>query len=440
VLSSSIPDKNDPQMNNSRTSHALMSFPAPWLWWVDEAVPHYVKQRYSPEQRWKNKPFGPLDVQFFSRGIIELSELFTEERPRHLPAYFQHARFRSAYLLYFLPLQAAKFLTLFSTNPAPLHAALRHGKDNGSVRIIDLGSGPGTGSLAVLMWLLGQKNLDIPPIHFEWFDTNSQIMADGQALLETLCTHFPKLRSRVSVRTHVMPWWKAPSVVHDKTSLILMGHLMNESSQTPKEAVMEEHRVADLALRPIARLFEKMDGGGALMLEPAARNSSQQLSKLRDRVFLKKILNTEPSAIWGPCLHAQSCPLASGRDWCHFSVPVRIPGHWFKEFSKALGSERQWVKFSYVWFAGKDFHSKSSKSSDRRVISDPMKNSNTHHSTVLLCEPGQPGRFSAPGASSLHRGDIITLPTHPLVSPSGSGRPPFGGQRRVKVGRSMKKR
>src|SRR5688500_7744702 len=89
------------------------TFPASWTWLVDEAGPALVKSRYSPRESWKTKPFTPDDARFFFRGVSELSELFTEERPREMPAYFQHPKFRSSYLLYFLPLQAAKFLSIF---------------------------------------------------------------------------------------------------------------------------------------------------------------------------------------------------------------------------------------------------------------------------------------------------------------------------------------
>src|ERR1700746_3744114 len=84
-------------------------FPAAWSWFFDEAVPAWVKTHYSPKESWKNKPFSREDAKFFFRGVDELSEIFTEERSRGIPDYFSHPKYRSAYLLYFLPLQAAKF-------------------------------------------------------------------------------------------------------------------------------------------------------------------------------------------------------------------------------------------------------------------------------------------------------------------------------------------
>jgi len=91
--------------------------PVSWSWFADEALPTWVKKKYSPKESWKDKPFSKEDSHFFFKGIEELSLLFTEERSKNLPPYFQHPKYRSSYLLYFLPLQAAKFSTLFQLHP-----------------------------------------------------------------------------------------------------------------------------------------------------------------------------------------------------------------------------------------------------------------------------------------------------------------------------------
>src|SRR5258708_1057160 len=101
------------QTNVKKITQEPIRFPPATPWLIDEFIPSYVKSNYSPRESWKGKPFGKEDVQFFCKGVMELSELFTEERPRQMPAYLQHPKFRSAYLLYFLPLQMAKFITVF---------------------------------------------------------------------------------------------------------------------------------------------------------------------------------------------------------------------------------------------------------------------------------------------------------------------------------------
>ena len=168
-----------------------------------------------------------------------------------------------------------------------------------------------------------------------------------------------------------------------------------------------------------------------LFVEPAFQQSSQTLSRLRDHLFRHEILPPSPTSIWGPCLHAGKCPLAQGRDWCHFSVRTDIPGRWFKQFSRALGSERHWLKFSYLWIASPSALAPIAAAHLRRVISDPLvekksrgtrttttrtghtRTGKTHskarlkNSSVLICEPEKPGRFPVTSESAILRGDLV---------------------------------
>lgn len=413
-------------------------FPPAWTWWVDEAMPAWVKEHYSPKENWKGKPFSEVDARFFFRGIEDLSELFTEERGQKLPDYFAHPKFRSSYLLYYFPLQAAKFLTLFDLYPDAIEAALRHAKRGGVLRVADLGSGPGTASLALILHLMNRPELP-EKIEFHWWDTSRQIMDDGKKLMELLCSSFPKLRDRVSVVMHPDSWWRASESLKP-TSLIFMGHVLNETlgllPPPPRErAVHSPEPKSDTdtdtdadtdteddfeiepakpgatpAFRSFVKLIEKMEGGGALLIEPADRRPSQLLSRIRDQILGNEILQPTAESLWGPCLHAGNCPLASGRDWCHFSIPTEIPGKWFKTFSKMLSSERTWVKFSYLWFASAKEHAPLPLRGMKRVISDPLRSTiGPGPSNVLICEPNQPGRMPLATGDKLWRGDIVEI-------------------------------
>lgn len=398
------------QNRDDRTSRApkarqnLPGFPPAWTWFMDEMLPQWVKDRYSPREGWKGKPFGPEDARFFFRGIEELSDLFTEERPRAMPAYFNHPKYRSAYLLYFLPLQAAKFIALFQLHPHGLKAALEHGRQQGVLRVADLGAGPGTASLALLLEFLSDRvdAAAIPQIEFHWFDTAREILEDGRALVETLSGSFPKLRGKVRVHTHVMPWWRAASALQNEMSLVFLGNVLNEG-ETRRLAESES------AQKQWSDLLGRAGGGGLVFLEPAARKPSQQLSQLRDELLDLGLLRPSASSIWGPCLHAGSCPLAAGRDWCHFSVPVEIPGRLFLKISEGLGSERQWVKFSYLWLASPAFPNQGREAAGKvRVISDPIREG--VRATVLICEPDLPQRMPVPSRTPIRRGDLIAAP------------------------------
>ena len=378
-------------------STSTTPFPLAWQWLVDEALPTWVKQHYSPQASWKAKPFTHQDAVFFSKGIHELSEIFTEERGK-LPTYFHHPRFRSAYLLYFVPLQAAKFVSLFHLYSAAMKAALQHGKKTGTLRIYDLGAGPGTGSIAALIWLidLASKTGDpLPKIELHWWDTNASTMEDGRGIVDQLSESFPLLYEKIDLFTHEAPWWEVN--LEKEPSLVIMGHVLNEATIPGKAQNIWQ------------RLLGSLRGGGLLMVEPASRASSQSLSRLRDSFIESELIAESPSAIWGPCLHTGHCPLADGRDWCHFSLPVQIPGNWFRTFSKGLGSERNWVKFSYLWFSAKSNPAPVPQKMQRRVISDRLSAGKDGPADVLICEPEFPARFRVSARTAIHRGDLIYL-------------------------------
>jgi hypothetical protein len=423
-------------------------FPAAWSWFFDEAVTGFVKSNYSPKESWKDKPFSKDDSKFFFRGIDELSELFTEERSRNIPAYFNHPKFRSAYLLYFFPLQAAKFVSLYQLHAKAFEAVLEHGKREGEIRIADLGAGPGTASIAALLQLLQMATVsgdELPKIKLLWIDTNTSVMQDGKTLALQLASHFSRLRGKVEIELKTGPWWKAPQFINKPTSLLLLGHVINESAGPDKptkrradmvpsqddsettgvlrdhleEAMPEEF---DLPMDEgnwglnWKKLFGLSAGGGTLIVEPASKQNSQFLSQFRDEFLGRGLIDQDPSSLWGPCLHAERCPLASGRDWCHFSVPAHVPGNWFSEFSKSLGSERQWLKYSYLWFASQIKGEKKAPvqaANLRRVVSDPLsqyeKGPRTQAPDILLCEPETPGRITVPRMTELKRGDLIKL-------------------------------
>ena len=398
----------------SPTEAMTVRFPAAWSWFFDEAIPAWVKQHYSPKESWKNKPFTREEARFFFKGVDELSEIFTEERSRSIPDYFSHPKYRSAYLLYFLPLQAAKFVTAFQLHPKALDAAIAHGRAKGVLRVLDLGAGPGTASLALILQLLQMATHtgeELPPISLHWVDTNLAIMREGKSLIEQLCNQFSRLRGKVTIEIKVAPWWKGAQAISEPASLVLMGHVLNEAAgpKIPRDADSESENAQWTV--PWLEIFGKAHGGGILIIEPASKQNSQFLSQLRN-VLLGAVTHKEPASIWGPCPHAERCPLTEGRDWCHFSVPAHVPGQWFAEFSKALSSERQWLKFSYMWFSAQQEGATRPKPvahNMRLVVSDVLTDPRNGDTSVLTCEPETPGRLPVPRISKFKRGDWVKI-------------------------------
>jgi ribosomal protein RSM22 (predicted rRNA methylase) len=77
-------------------------------------------------------------------AVAELSRLFTKERATLNRSYLDDQAYAMAYLSYFLPVNLAKIQVLLNEIPAP--------EVDQRFSVLDLGSGPGTGLLAVLDW------------------------------------------------------------------------------------------------------------------------------------------------------------------------------------------------------------------------------------------------------------------------------------------------
>ena len=391
--------KKKPISENSLVlpSHSLAltpRFPELWTETLDELIPTFVKNRFSPQESWKNKPFSQEDVSFFSKGLLELSDFFTEDRDgSKLPNYFTTARFRSSYFLYFFALQGAKFLTLFDRYPLAVQAALQHAMKTGCLKIVDVGAGPGTASLAFLILVLDEfkKEKKLPfKIHLHWIDYNETILKDGELFLNDLLEYFSEYDGDIQLTKEARAWWKHPKEFEYEASLVIFGNVLNESSADP--------RIYSQGLVPF---LKNPQGGGILFLEPAFKSASQRITQIRDELM--------PHPIWGPCLHQGRCPLSSGRDWCHFSVPAELPGTFFKKFSIKLGGVRDWLKFSFVWIASKESAEQvasnpRSKLAIARIVSDPMRTDRGLQNQV--CKPDQVAWVQTP-SKPLHRGEVI---------------------------------
>lgn len=362
------------------------------------------------------------------RGIQELSDRFTTDRDDKLGSYLSHPKNRSSYLLYFFPLQCAKFLTLFNRElPRILEVKALGGALPESLKILDLGSGPGTASIAFVLWLQTQSSSgrEIPKeIEFHWVDTQKNILKDGETLLKEFCDSFPKLRDRIKIKTHVAPLWNAPL---DHYDLVLAGNVLNETSSR---------------LEWLERIYRKVGPLGLLLLEPADRTSSQKLSRLRDQWLAQEIIS-EKDGIWAPCLHAGICPMAQGRDWCHTSIRQDLTLEWFRDFSRGLGSERQWLKFSYLWLASSTHGAIPIKGPDPvRVLSDSL-GEGAHE--VLICRPETAEKVFLT-TSQVGRGDLVLNLASLLRSKVGSfvksgkgiSGSRFGNQRGGRLGKGRK--
>jgi ribosomal protein RSM22 (predicted rRNA methylase) len=130
---------------------------------------------------------------------------------------------------------------------------------------------------------------------------------------------------------------KAPDV-------ILMGHVLNElwKAATPEGLPAQDERRAALLERALAALAP---GGSLVVIEPALRDTSRALLRVRD------LLVARGAAVRAPCLFRGACPaLVKESDWCHAERPIDPPPL-VAQIGKAAGLRKEAVKMSYLVLA-----------------------------------------------------------------------------------------
>jgi Predicted rRNA methylase len=282
---------------------------------------------------------GPQGFEDLSHGVAELSRLFTRDRHELEAQYLADERLRRAYVSYFLPVNAAKIQTLLDELPTNDLQVASVQKD-GPLRVLDVGSGPGTASLAALDWM--QR----PSRRLRGIEVTA---VDGVrvALDETqdLWSAYGRISKPDHARLHCVHsnlerngWVK--SIDHsDPYHVIIMANTLNELYRTSDDPVQRQ-------VRMIQMLLERLHHNGALIIiEPALRQTTRNLHRVRDRLLM-----LHACTIYSPCLHEQSCPaLIKKDDWCHEERPW-VPPPWITAIDKEVGFIKDALKFSYAIF------------------------------------------------------------------------------------------
>jgi ribosomal protein RSM22 (predicted rRNA methylase) len=176
---------------------------------------------------------------------------------------------------------------------------------------------------------------------------------------------------------------------------IIMGNVLNELF--PGDAQRIEKRS-----RRIAALIHDWlaPNGFLILMEPALRETSRELLRVRDR-----LLDMLPLTIYSPCVHSQRCPAVapgSDSDWCHEEHPWQAPP-WIRQLDERIGLRKSSLKYSYavlnrMGLSIRDAALRVALSDERalpegnhlwRVVSEPLRERGK--AAVYLC--GIEGRF-----------------------------------------------
>ncbi|MSP92304.1 MAG: hypothetical protein EXR79_10955 [Myxococcales bacterium] len=255
-------------------------------------------------------------------AVADLSEAFTSVRSGLPPGYLSQPRWRAAYLLYFVPTGVATLLSVLERagELARLHSQLR-------LRVLDLGAGPLTASLALALALPQAHALDIVAV-----DGCRAALDDGVALLRTL-------RPQAQVRTLVGNL-RDGRLLRDLGAfdVIVCLNTLNEWDQGGRKAVSVGAWAETLVRHHLC------PDGRLVLVEPATRRASHTLLDVRAHLLAGAV-----GRATSPCFTQGLCPLhqPSMRDWCHAEAPWQRPPQ-VVALDRAIGHARRTLKSSHL--------------------------------------------------------------------------------------------
>jgi SAM-dependent methyltransferase len=235
----------------------------------------------------------PQEEREVAAAVERLSRGFTRRRELAGARYLDDQRLLGAYLLFYWPVSYLQARGVLSELPRRPRSAL------------DLGSGPG-------------------PMAFAALDAGAAeaLAADrSAAALEAARDLARRAGEPLSTRE-----WNpargrplAELAPGRRFDLVTVGHALNELFRGPAAGGAGEP-----AGRRAALLGEALDllapGGSLVVIEPALRETSRALLRVRD------LLVARGAAVRAPCLWRGPCPaLARETDWCHAERPIEPP-------------------------------------------------------------------------------------------------------------------
>jgi ribosomal protein RSM22 (predicted rRNA methylase) len=279
-----------------------------------------------------------LDHDCTAQAVADLSRLFTKDRASLKSDYLDHPAHAAAYLKYFLPVNLSKIQVLLDEMPQDWPG---QGRDH-PIRVLDVGSGPGVGALAVLDWLHQYRPGRIRDLTIVAIDVSAEALKQSRLLWDTYSRESGGAGGRLIAyegsleRSSNGPWLKSVDQ-QAPYDLIIMANCLNELFSRAANPI--ESRV-ELVTQLLAGLAPT---GTFMIVEPALRDTSRALHQVRDRLIEEK-----RCTIYSPCLHENSCPaLVNPFDWCHEERGWEPPPG-IQKIDDEVGFIKDALKFSYL--------------------------------------------------------------------------------------------
>ena len=267
-------------------------------------------------------------LALLAEEVSRLSRLLTKDRAYIPPAYLKDEGLRKAYLTYYLPSNLLKIR--LPLKELSLHQKNIFSKEH--LRILDIGSGPGSAALGVLGFFSRLENK--PVLEFVASDYVAENLKDAATIFESYKQHF---RINASLRTVKTSVQKLKPLLEGRYDLIILSNVLNELFLNDKKRIGKRIEFLNEILGHFL-----MHDGSCIIIEPALHDTSREMLLVRDGLLARGF------HIYSPCLMNLSCPaLVRPKDWCHEDVPWEPPAL-IKEIDKLAGLRKDSLKFSYV--------------------------------------------------------------------------------------------
>lgn len=271
-------------------------------------------------------------------AVADLSHLFTKGRGSLGACYLDDSAYAAAYLSYFMPVNLSKVQLLLDELPPDTMV-----KEAGTpVRFLDLGAGPGTGSLALLDWMHRHYPGSAARLSTLAVDSSGEALRQAGDLWNRYCheagiSGAELIGCQADVERSGKEAWRRKAERQAPFDLILLANCLNELYLDAADPV-----AARAAL--LAELLQWLAPHGTLiLLEPALRDTARALHQVRDR-----LLGEKRCTVYSPCLHQQDCPaLIHPDDWCHEERTWDAPRS-IRDIDEAVGFIKDALKFSYL--------------------------------------------------------------------------------------------
>ena len=357
-----------------------------------------VLVRISPERN--------LRGDALAQAVVNLSRLFTTSRPSLPARYLDDPAHATAYLSYFLPVNLSKVQVLLDELPNDSSFEM----PDRPMAVLDLGCGPGTGSLALLDWLWHRSPEQAKSVSVLAADASHASLQDAKRLWEAYCSEIgipnAGLRSVEGNLEHPLKGDLGKQIVKGRPyDLIIIANCLNELFSAASDPPAERSAIVGQLLPFLA------PHGTIMIVEPALRQTARALHQMRNHL-LKQGLCT----VYSPCLHEAACPaLDHPDDWCHEERPWQTPPA-IAALDRDVGFIKDALKFSYLLLRT-DGRTIVSRSLQRfRVVSE-LRELKGEKRAWLCNETGRPevgrlDRKTSPhnaAVDSWHRGAIVQI-------------------------------